>query len=146
MNEDDDEVEDTSMGFDREESPTPAERPPSPAAFRDLSIQAQFAYVKPVIRAIMNNTYEPASKRHKDFMNKKTRQGLRTQSGGIGDFSVPEFHQLGKIVQHWLVPKTTVIQASSTTLVLTSDGPTCGASDDQFANAVKSAVLVSHWL
>lgn len=113
MNEDDVEEGDTTIDPERSVSPLPAERPPSPDTFSKLTVREQFAYIKPVLRGILDNRYEPASPRHRAFMNEKTRRSLRKQDGGIGDFSVPEFHQLGKIIQHWLVPKTGVVQAPS---------------------------------
>ena len=91
MNEDDGEADDLITALDYGESPAPEDKAPQPAAFCQLSIREQFAYVKPVMRAILDNTYEPVRERHKAFMNQRSRQSLRNQSGGIGDLSVPEF-------------------------------------------------------
>lgn len=147
MNEDDGEAEDPIMDLHRGESPTLEEQPPLPAAFCQLSIREQFAYVKPVMRAIMGNTYEPVRERHKAFMTQRSRQALRSQSHGIGDLSVPEFNQLGKVVQRWLVPKSTVVQAPTATSVPTmSEDSVDSTNGDQPANAVKSIKCVSHWI
>lgn len=123
-----------TVDVDREESPAPAEPPPSPNAFCELSIREQFAYVKPVMRAIIDDVYEPARQRHKDFMNQKSRQNLRTQAGGIGDLSAKEFDQLGKVVRHWLMPQGTSVQETHTS---------SGDKDDGDGFAVNSASFVS---
>lgn len=138
------EGEGPTVDIDREESPLPAESPPPPNTFCGLTIREQFAYVKPVMRAIIDNAYAPVRQRHKDFMNRKSRQSLRTQSGGIGDFSAKEFDQLGKVVQRWLLPQSANVQKLSTAPEANSN--TSDRDDeDQFASAVNSAVLPPCW-
>ncbi|KAH9981398.1 hypothetical protein BGW80DRAFT_1454284 [Lactifluus volemus] len=65
--------------------------PPSPGGFCGLSIREQFAYVKPVIKAILNETYYPARDRHQAFMQGgSSRLRLRKAGTGKGDLTARE--------------------------------------------------------
>ncbi|KAI0261699.1 hypothetical protein BGY98DRAFT_1052779, partial [Russula aff. rugulosa BPL654] len=64
--------------------------PPDPEDFCELPIREQFAYVKPIIRAILNEAYLPASERHQAFMQ-----------GGRSDFA--RCFATGKVLQNWVL-------------------------------------------
>jgi hypothetical protein len=78
--------------------------PPSPEGFCELSIREQFAYVKPVIKAILNETYPPARDRHQAFMQGgSSRLRLRKAATGKGDLTAREISQLGRALQSWVL-------------------------------------------
>jgi hypothetical protein len=78
--------------------------PPSPGGFCELSIREQFAYVKPVIKAILNETYYPARDRHQAFMQGgSSRLRLRKAGTGKGDLTAREVSQLGRALQSWVL-------------------------------------------
>ncbi|KAH0826963.1 hypothetical protein J3R83DRAFT_4622 [Lanmaoa asiatica] len=52
--------------------------PPPPAKdFEDLSVRTQLAYVKPVLRAILNKEYAPAREKHEAFMKGGSRRAVQ---------------------------------------------------------------------
>ncbi|KAI0288218.1 hypothetical protein BC826DRAFT_1039916 [Russula brevipes] len=67
--------------------------PPNPEEFRELSIRDQFVYVKPVIKAILNEAYSPARERHRAFM----------QGGPSRDLTTHEVSRLGRVLQRWVL-------------------------------------------
>jgi hypothetical protein len=78
--------------------------PPNPEGFCELSIREQFAYVKPVIKAILNETYCPARDRHQAFMQGgSSRLRLRKAATGKGDLTDREVSQLGRALQSWVL-------------------------------------------
>jgi hypothetical protein len=78
--------------------------PPSPEEFCELSIREQFAYVKPVIKAILNETYFPVRDRHQAFMQGgPSRLRLRKSATGKGDLTTREVSQLGRVLQCWVL-------------------------------------------
>ncbi|KAF8275136.1 hypothetical protein EI94DRAFT_1793766 [Lactarius quietus] len=82
----------------------PAMPPPNPVKFCDLPIREQFAYVKPVIKAVLNETYIPARDRHQAFMQGgSSRIRLLKTATGKGDLSAREVSQLGRVLQFWVL-------------------------------------------
>jgi len=78
--------------------------PPNPEDFCELSIREQFAYVKPVIKAILNETYLPVRDRHQSFMQGgPSRLRLRKAATGKGDLTAREVSQLGRVLQCWVL-------------------------------------------
>lgn len=78
--------------------------PPSPDDFCELSIREQFAYVKPVIKAVLNETYFPARERHQAFMQGgSSRIRLLKTATGKGDLSAREVSELGRVLQFWVL-------------------------------------------
>lgn len=58
--------------------------PPPPAGnFDDLSVRAQLAYVKPVLRAILNKEYAPARGKHEAFMRGGSGRVALLKSAGV---------------------------------------------------------------
>ncbi|KAI0053936.1 hypothetical protein FA95DRAFT_1551717 [Auriscalpium vulgare] len=91
-------------GLDEYSDAPPQEPPPTPEEFCDLSVQEQFAYIKPVLRAILDGAYKPASDRHNAFMRGGTsRQRLRKSATGKGSLSPRDAVRLGAIVQQWAI-------------------------------------------
>ncbi|KAI0306673.1 hypothetical protein B0F90DRAFT_1932770 [Multifurca ochricompacta] len=78
--------------------------PPNHEDFCELPIREQFAYVKPVIKAVLNETYLPARERHEAFMQGgPSRLRLRKTATGKGDLTALEVTQLGKVLQCWVL-------------------------------------------
>jgi hypothetical protein len=78
--------------------------PPNPEDFCKLPILEQFAYIKPVIKAILNETYLPARDRHQAFMQGgPSRLRLRKAATGKGDLTAREVSQLGRVLQCWVL-------------------------------------------
>ncbi|KAI9446560.1 hypothetical protein H4582DRAFT_578721 [Lactarius indigo] len=78
--------------------------PPNPDDFCELPIREQFAYIKPVIKAVLNETYLPARERHQAFMQGgPSRIRLLKTATGKGDLSAHEVSQLGRVLQFWVL-------------------------------------------
>ena len=78
--------------------------PPDPEDFCDLPIREQFAYVKPIVRAILNETYLPARERHRAFMQGgPSRLRLQKAATGKGDLTVCDVSRLGRVLQNWVL-------------------------------------------
>jgi hypothetical protein len=78
--------------------------PPDPEDFCELPIREQFAYVKPIIRAILNETYLPARERHRAFMaGGLSRLRLQKTATGKGDLTVRDVSRLGRVLQNWVL-------------------------------------------
>ena len=78
--------------------------PPDPEDFCELPIREQFAYVKPIIRAILNEAYLPARERHQAFMQGGlSRLRLQKAATGKGDLTVRDVSRLGRVLQNWVL-------------------------------------------
>jgi hypothetical protein len=78
--------------------------PPNPEDFCELPIRDQFAYVKPIIKAILNETYLPARERHRAFMQGgPSRLRLRKAATGKGDLTARDVSRLGRALQNWVL-------------------------------------------
>lgn len=78
--------------------------PPDPEDFCELPIQDQFSYVKPIIRAILNEAYLPARERHRAFMQGGlSRLRLQKAATGKGDLTVRDVSRLGRVLQNWVL-------------------------------------------
>jgi hypothetical protein len=87
--------------------------PPNPEEFCQMSIRKQFAYIKPVIKAILDETYLPARERHQAFMRGgSSRRRLRKAATGKGDLSTRDVSRLGKVLQQWVLGPTHMQKAS----------------------------------
>jgi hypothetical protein len=87
--------------------------PPNPTEFCEMSIRDQFAYIKPVIKAILNEAYLPARERHQAFMQGgASRLRLRKAATGKGDLTTREVDRLGKVLQQWVLGPTHLQKAS----------------------------------
>lgn len=72
---------DNMNGQDLDDAAVP---PPPPAKdFEDLSVRAQLAYVKPVLRAILNKEYAPAREKHAAFMRGGSARVALLKSAGV---------------------------------------------------------------
>ena len=67
------------------EDPDDSALPPPPPAgdFEDLSVRRQLAYVKPVLRAILNKEYAPAREMHEAFMRGGSARVALLKSAGV---------------------------------------------------------------
>jgi len=78
--------------------------PPDPKDFCEMPIRDQFAYIKPVIQAILNETYLPVRERHEAFMRGgASRRRLQKTATGKGDLTTREVSRLGKVLQQWVL-------------------------------------------
>ncbi|ESK91400.1 hypothetical protein Moror_2747 [Moniliophthora roreri MCA 2997] len=83
-------------------TPEPTDSPPSAESFRDLPIQEQFAYCKPVLYAVLNDRYPPTKRRHDDFMSGgKRRKGLSNEAGLRGKMDPRDVSKLQKLLSKW---------------------------------------------
>ncbi|KIK57727.1 hypothetical protein GYMLUDRAFT_45897 [Collybiopsis luxurians FD-317 M1] len=83
-------------------SPSPVPLSSFPGNFTDLSIRAQFGYIKPVLFAILNDQYQPAKVRHDSFIKGgKARAGLGASAGLRGTIPPREIDQLQKHLSDW---------------------------------------------
>ncbi|KAA1469248.1 hypothetical protein DENSPDRAFT_927988 [Dentipellis sp. KUC8613] len=89
---------------DGDESPEPTLPPPDGGSFCDLAIREQFAYVKPIVRAILDEKYPPARDRHEDFLRGgSSRQKLKREGMGKGNLSAQEVTKLGYVLNRWVL-------------------------------------------
>ncbi|KAG1863631.1 hypothetical protein DFJ58DRAFT_656418, partial [Suillus subalutaceus] len=89
---------------DRRRSPSPklTDPPPSADAFTNLSMYAQLAYVKPVLNAILQGKYTPASKSHEAFMRGgAARSSLMKRAAARGGLDPNEVKQSQKLITRW---------------------------------------------
>ncbi|KAG1827471.1 uncharacterized protein BJ212DRAFT_1312558 [Suillus subaureus] len=89
---------------DKRRSPSPelTDPPPSADAFADLSMHAQLAYVKPVLNAILQGKYTPASKSHEAFMRGgAARSSLMKRAAVRGGLDPNEVKQSQKLITRW---------------------------------------------
>jgi hypothetical protein len=91
---------------DRKRSPSPklTDPPPGADAFADLSMHAQLAYVKPVLKAILQGKYTPASKSHEAFMRGgAARSSLMKRAAVRGGLDPNEVKQSQKLIARWVL-------------------------------------------
>lgn len=100
---------------DRKRSPSPklTDPPPGAGAFADLSIHAQLAYVKPVLNAILQGKYTPASKSHEAFMRGgAARSSLMKRAAVRGGLDPNEVKQSQKLIARWALGEEYARRAS----------------------------------
>lgn len=69
----------------------------------DFPIKNQFAYVKPVLSAILRGEYGPAMERHDAFMRSAaSRQEICNSATARGDLSGEEVEELERCIRHWM--------------------------------------------
>src|SRR5271154_4941388 len=96
--EEDDDIEDDN----RPPSPEPVMPVPSPDVFQILPILQQFAYVKPVLVATLNDAYEPAKQRHADFIKGgKHRVAVHKNVTLRGNIPVEDWEALADCLGRW---------------------------------------------
>ncbi|KAF8550465.1 hypothetical protein OG21DRAFT_1419643 [Imleria badia] len=90
---------------DLDESALP---PPPPAGdFQDLSVRAQLAYVKPVLRAILNKEYAPTRAMHEAFMRGGSgRLSLLKSAGVRGGMDARFVKAVQKAICKWVLGDT----------------------------------------
>ncbi|TFK46632.1 hypothetical protein OE88DRAFT_1687381 [Heliocybe sulcata] len=95
---------DPTMSNSHPDLPPPSLPPPSRTEFCELSIPAQFAYVKPILALIMAEKYEPAKARHDAFMKGgAARVNVCRDAAAKGDMTAVEVAQLRKCLTRWLL-------------------------------------------
>ncbi|KAG2350030.1 hypothetical protein BDR05DRAFT_1055574 [Suillus weaverae] len=94
--------EDEPEDSKRSSSPKMTDPPPGADAFADLSMHAQLAYVKPVLIAILQGKYTPASKSHEAFMRGgAARSSLMKRAAVRGGLDPNEVKQSQKLIARW---------------------------------------------
>jgi hypothetical protein len=86
----------------RSPSPQPVEPVPSVTQFVRLPIRAQFAYVKPVLTAILNEHYAPAKERHDNFIKKGASTSINNITLG-GSMSENQVKKMEKCLAKWVL-------------------------------------------
>jgi|SRR5882762_3793231 len=78
--------------------------PDSDFDFCKLSIHQQFSYVKPVLKAILNDTYKPSRSRHLDYVKGGTARARTQESAASrGTVSVADVETLQKCMTRWVL-------------------------------------------
>ncbi|KAG9318924.1 hypothetical protein JVU11DRAFT_1036 [Chiua virens] len=78
--------------------------PPLPEDFENLSVRAQLAYVKPVLRAILSKQYAPARNKHEAFMRGgAARSGLWKSAGVRGGLDARFIKGVQKAICKWVL-------------------------------------------
>jgi hypothetical protein len=98
--------DDSDGDDDRQRSvtPVPLDPPPTGSSFMQLELPDQFAYVKPVLSAVLNDCYGPTSQRHAKFMQGgSTRAMLYEDASKKGRLSGKDVSQLTKLVMRWVL-------------------------------------------
>lgn len=90
----------------REPSPSPAV--PAPLAFaHELTIEQQFAYVKPVLVALLNGRHRPSLARHVAFMKGgRSRTRVESTAWKRGEISHQDRDALGRCIYRWMRRRT----------------------------------------
>ncbi|KIK97488.1 hypothetical protein PAXRUDRAFT_220227 [Paxillus rubicundulus Ve08.2h10] len=107
---DDPESEDESADYEGDDVEDPgadagALPPPPPAKyFEDLSVRKQLAYVKPVLRAILNKEYAPAIEKHEGFMKGgSARTALMKAAGVRGGMDARFVKAVQRVICKWVL-------------------------------------------
>ncbi|KAI6162568.1 hypothetical protein EDD17DRAFT_1576081 [Pisolithus thermaeus] len=78
--------------------------PPPPTEFDDLSVNAQLAYVKPVLRAVLGKGYAPAIAKHNAFMKGgPARAALLKDAGVRGGLDVRFIKAVQRAICKWVL-------------------------------------------
>ncbi|KAG5649415.1 hypothetical protein H0H81_004008 [Sphagnurus paluster] len=86
----------------RSPSPIPNDPPPNSAEFSELSIREQFAYVKPILSAILGELYPPARTRHSDFVaGAKKRKKVAENAALRGRMDPSDVTALQEYLSEW---------------------------------------------
>jgi hypothetical protein len=94
--------DDVTQDWKRGPSPEPVHPPPD--NFADLPLRTQFAYVKPVLRAVLADTYAPARARHAAFMKGgNARRSVGETAGQRGQMSVEDVGEVERNVRIWVL-------------------------------------------
>ena len=93
-----DELEDRERGL----SPQLTDPPPSADDFADLPMRIQLAYVRPVLKAILQGNYSPAIKKHEAFMHGgAARSSLMKRAAVRGGLDPNEVKESQRLISRW---------------------------------------------
>ena len=99
-----DEDNDNLLGDIAPRSPSPVARTPAPSTrdFYEMSVREQFAYTKPILRAILNAEYAPARRRHDLFIRGGDgRDKVKKDAGLRGRMNPEDVAKLGEYLTKW---------------------------------------------
>lgn len=97
------------LGDERAHSPEPSIPPPS--NFISLPIEEQFAYLKPILKSILNGKFDPAKQRHEGFIKGGTERSAVTKAAGIrGDLDDHTISILSAYICRWVLRDDTFIK------------------------------------
>ena len=81
---------------------TPEPSFPPPEDFEDLLLADQFEYVKPVLGAVIDGRFEPANKRHDQFMRGAAERRKVCETGySRGSLRQDEVEELLRLIRRW---------------------------------------------
>ena len=87
-------------------APTPEPVFPPPKDFEDLSLPEQFEYVKPVLGAVIDGRFEPANKRHDQFMRGAAERRKVCETGySRGSLRQDEVEELLRLILRWTMKR-----------------------------------------
>lgn len=82
----------------------PREPPPQPDEFREQSVHAQLAYVKPVLRAILEKKYAPTMTKHEAFMKGGSARAALLKAAGVrGGLDVRFIKAIQRAICKWVI-------------------------------------------
>ncbi|KAG5716404.1 hypothetical protein E4T56_gene5546, partial [Termitomyces sp. T112] len=101
-NDDEDNLSEQESEFERSHSPSPTIPPPSAEDFKLFSIREQFAYVKPILSAILNEDFPPALQRHTDFIaGGSKRKNVVEEASLRGQIDPRDVDAIQRYVTEW---------------------------------------------
>ena len=78
--------------------------PPPPEEFDDLPLRQQFAYIIPILHAIIRSEYGPAMSLHDQFMlGGAARSNLKRESPAIGPLKETLAKRIWSYVDGWIL-------------------------------------------
>lgn len=97
-------VDDDANADDPNDTTSTLPPPPPAEDFEDLSVRAQLAYVKPVLRAILNKEYVPAREKHEAFMRGGSERVALLKSAGVrGGMDARFIKAVQKAICKWVL-------------------------------------------
>lgn len=102
---DDPESEDEGEANGRDDDDDiPREPPPSPDKFEEQSVHVQLAYVKPVLRAILEKKYAPTMMKHEAFMKGGSARAALLKAAGVrGGLDVRFIKAVQRAICKWAI-------------------------------------------
>ncbi|KAI9574204.1 hypothetical protein HD554DRAFT_2045299 [Boletus coccyginus] len=124
------------------EDPDDSALPPPPLAenFEDLSVRAQVAYVKPVLRAILNKEYAPTREKHEAFVRGGSGRAALLKSAGVrGGMDARFVKAVQKAICQWVLGERGPERLDVRDVVTGSSGVEAGATVKAISPKVVSA-------
>lgn len=126
---------------------TPEPAFPPPEDFEELSLAEQFEYVKPVLGAVIDGRFEPANKRHDQFMRGAAERRKVCETGySRGSLRQDEVEELLRLVRRWATKRE---KRRELGIILADGGMGPSAEEDGAcvdSSQVRAFLAVRSWL